>query len=167
MITLTVIAILLFPSNAWATQKLQLDPNTLGAILAALLTTLGGGGYYLKRHRDVKDGRDDLSTKTKIAIARDNAEQVIREKVRDYHDEVANLRRDLMQLQQVATTALQASQSALAEVKELRQEMDQRFRDNSQSQQLERLLGPLSDLESKLSRAIEITERKGGGYGNE
>lgn len=166
MITLTVIALLLFPSDAWATQKLNIDPNTLGAILAALLTTLGGGGYYLKRHRDVKDGRDDLSTKTKIAIARDNAEQVIREKVRDYHDEVSNLRRDVIQMQQMVANAIKASQAAVEDVKALRQEMDQRFRDNSQAQQLERLLGPLSDLETKLTRAIEITERKGGGYGD-
>jgi hypothetical protein len=166
MITLTVIALLLFPSNAWATQKLNLDPNTLGAILAALLTTLGGGGYYLKRNRDVKDSRDDLSTKTKIAIARDNAEQVIREKVRDYHDEVSNLRRDVIQMQQLVANAIKASQAAVEDVKALRQEMDQRFRDNSQAQQLERLLGPLSDLEAKLTRAIEITERKGGGYGD-
>ena len=157
MITLTVIALLLFPSNAWATQKLNIDPNTLGAILAALLTTLGG---------DVKDGRDDLSTKTKIAIARDNAEQVIREKVRDYHDEVSNLRRDVIQMQQLVANAIKASQAAVEDVKTLRQEMDQRFRDNSQAQQLERLLGPLSDLETKLTRAIEITERKGGGYGD-
>ncbi len=166
MITLTVIALLLFPSNAWATQRLNIDPNTLGAILAALLTTLGGGGYYLKRHRDVKDGRDDLSTQTKNAIDRANAEQVIRETVRDYHDEVSNLRRDVIQMQQLVANAIKASQAAVEDVKTLRQEMDQRFRDNSQAQQIERLLGPLLDLETKLTRAIEITERKGGGYGD-
>ena len=51
MVTLILLS-LIFPSTAWATQKMQIDPNTLGALLAALLTTLGGGGYYLKRQKD-------------------------------------------------------------------------------------------------------------------
>lgn len=164
MFTLMVLALLLMPSTALANQKMNLDPNTLGALLAALLTTLGGGGYVLQRHRSGRDSREDLSTKTKVAIARDNAEQVIREKIRDYHDEVADLRQSMITIQANANTARQTAAQALNEVRELRSEMDRRFREQTQASQLERLLGPLADLEHKLSRAIEITERKGGGY---
>lgn len=172
---------LVFPSTAWATQKMQIDPNTLGALLAALLTTLGGGGYYLKRQRDGTAGRDELSIKTKAAIARDNADQVLREKIGDYRDSLASLRSDVHQLQMVATQALQtaqqatqaanaatiASQTLAEEIRHIRADVDRRFSESAQANQMERLLGPLADLERKLSRAIEITERKGGGYGSE
>jgi len=168
MLTLMAMLILLaMPSTAMAQSKMQMDPNTLGALLAALLTTLGGGGWYLQRQTNSKSGRDELSVKTKAAIARDNADRILREKIHEYNDGQASMRNDLQQMQLLVTRAIQTAETAREEVRALRDETSTRFREASQANQLERLLQPLTDLETKLTRAIEMTERKGGKYGGQ
>jgi DNA anti-recombination protein RmuC len=157
--------VLAMPSTAWAGNKVQMDPNTLGALLAAVLTSLGGGGWYLQRMNSSKAGRDDLSAKTRAAIARDNADQVLREKIADYTAGLEGLRNDVQQLQQLCTRAIQTAETVREDLRQHKDDTAARFRDVTQQHQLDRLLQPLADLEYKLTRAIELTERKGGGYG--
>ena len=102
--------------------------------------------------------------KTKAAIARDNADQVLREKISDYRDNLSGLRSDVQQLQMVATQALQtaqqatqaanaatiASQALAEEIRHIRADVDRRFSESAQANQMERLLGPLADLRAKV-----------------
>ena len=69
------------------------DPQLIASIVAAVVTTLSGGGglWWLRRNRVAGEGRDDQSARAKAAIARDNADQVMREVTAGYREDLAGL----------------------------------------------------------------------------
>lgn len=155
-----VVAVLLaVPSTAWAAPGV--DPNAVGAIVAALITALGGTGIWYQRHRTGLEGREHLTAKAAAAIARDNADQILQDRLEHYQSTVDRLESKLDKLSNDVTLVRAIATSAKEDVSRLQSELHDHKRDQS----LERLLAPLQQLHSRLDRAIEVTERKGGGRG--
>ena len=149
------------------------DPQLIASIVAAVVTTLSGGGglWWLRRNRAAGEGRDDQSARAKAAIARDNADQVMREVTAGYRDDLAGI---LSQLAEVKTDAA-TNRAAIANVRDelkridrgldgLRSELQQAIRDERAGNQGAAMVAAANALSDRLSAVMRDIERRGGDH---
>ena len=149
------------------------DPQLIASIVAAVVTTLSGGGglWWLRRNRVAGEGRDDQSARAKAAIARDNADQVMREVTAGYREDLAGI---LAQLAEVKTDAA-TNRAALENVRDelrridrgldaLRSELQQAIRDERAGAQGAAMVQAANALSDRLTAVMRDIERRGGDH---
>ena len=149
------------------------DPQLIASIVAAVVTTLSGGGglWWLRRNRAAGDGRDDQSARAKAAIARDNADQVMREVTAGYRDDLANVAAQLAEVRTEAATNRAALASLRDELKRLdrgldtlRGELQQAIRDGRAGAQSAAMISAVNALSDRLAAVMRDIERRGGDH---
>ena len=160
---------LLLLAEAHAGPGGSADPQLIASIVAAVVTALSGGGglWWLRKSRVADEGRDDQSARAKAAIARDNADQVMRAVTDGYRDDLKGI---LAQIAEIKTTGA-TNEAACANIRdelrridralvELRDELKQTIRDERGATQL----AATSALYDRLGFVLEDIKRRGGDY---
>lgn len=149
------------------------DPQLIASIVAAVVTTLSGGGglWWLRRNKAAGEGRDDQSARAKAAIARDNADQVMREVTAGYRDDMASLVAQLAEVRTDAATNRAAVSVVRDELKRidssltgLRTELQQAIRDERAGAQGAAMIAAANALSDRLTAAMRDIERRGGDH---
>lgn len=143
------LALLLLPAVAHA--KTGMSGETIGQIAVALLTVVGGSGglVWYRRHQQGTEGREQLSTRAQVAIARDNDEKVLRERIDAYRAQVESLREELQ------STTLQA-QVAVEQVGRLREELKAHQHRVERREDHAAMLAAVNESNERLARQLEL-----------
>ena len=131
----------------------------------------GGGLWWLRRNKAAGEGRDDQSARAKAAIARDNADQVMREVTAGYRDDMASLVAQLAEVRTDAATNRAAVSVVRDELKRidssltgLRSELQQAIRDERAGAQGAAMIAAANALSDRLTAAMRDIERRGGDH---
>lgn len=143
------LALLLLPAVAHA--KTGMSGETIGQIAVALLTIVGGSGglVWYRRHQQGAEGREQLSTRAQVAIARDNDEKALRERIEGYRAEVAGLREELQ------STTLQARIS-VEQIGRLREELKAHQHRVERREDHAAMLAAVNESNERLARQLEL-----------
>lgn len=144
------LALLLLPAVAHAKTG-GMSGETIGQIAVALLTIAGGSGglVWYRRHQQGTEGREQLSTRAQVAIARDNDEKALRERIDAYRAEVASLREELQ------STTLQA-QISVEQIGLLREEVRTHQQRAERREDHAAMLAAVNKSNERLSRQLEL-----------
>ena len=155
------LALLLLPAVAHA--KTGMSGETIGQIAVALLTIVGGSGglVWYRRHQQGAEGREQLSTRAQVAIARDNNEKILREQIDAYRAEVASLREELQ------GSTLQA-RASVEQISLLREEVLAHQQRAERRKELAAMLAAVNRSNERLARQLELAladiARRAGDY---
>lgn len=157
-------ALLLIPAVAHA--KTGMSGETIGQIVVAIITVAGGGGLLYRRHTHQQgaEGREELSTRAQVAIARDNDEKVLRERIEGYQSEVAGLRGDLLAAAERAASAELKAQAAVDEVGRLRELLQHHQHRADRREDQAAMLAAVEQLQHQLALALADIARRAGDH---
>jgi hypothetical protein len=160
------VLLLMLPAAAHAKTGGAVSPETVGQIIAALVTVLGGGSGLLwyRRHQHGAEGREELSARARVAIARDNDEKEMRARIDRYTAQMEALREELGELRSAFGVlgaehgALQRRVEGVADALQQQQQRAERRQDHGQ------MLAAVASLEHQLRLALEDIARRGGDH---
>lgn len=140
------------------------DPQLIASIVAAVVTTLSGGGglWWLRRNRVAGELRDDQSARARAAIARDNADQVLREVTANYRDELATVKTDCATNRAAIANIRDEIKRLDRNLDALRAELQQAIRDERAGAQGAEMVRATLALSDKLTAVMRDIERRGG-----
>ena len=142
------------------------DPQLIASIVAAVVTTMSGGGglWCLRRNRQAGDDRGDQTARTKAAIARDNADQALREIVTGYREQLAEVRADAAGTAAAVANIRDDLRRIDRDLGTLRSELQQAIRDERAGAQGAAMVTAANALNERLSIVLRDIERRGGDH---
>lgn len=149
------------------------DWNAVAQMILAVSTIVGGGGGSLwmmrrrRQHTVGVEGREQLTARARVAVARDADEEAFRARISEYQTEVEALRRaqrDAAASQQAREAALRAELNS--QIAELRADVSQRLAAVQGQHNHAQLLSTLQGVDRSLSAALGDIQRRAGDHLN-
>jgi len=158
--------LLLATGEAQAAGHGSTDPQVIASIVAAVVTTMSGGGglWYLRRNRQAGDDRGEQSARAKAAIARDNADQALREIVTGYREQLAEVKADAAGTAAAVANIRDDLRRIDRDLGTLRSELQQAIRDERAGAQGAAMVTAANALNERLSIVLRDIERRGGDH---
>lgn len=166
MRAVVAVLLLMLPAAAHAKGLGGMSGETIGQIVVAIVTVVGGSGglMYYRRHQQGAEGREDLSTRAKVAIARDNDEKALRERIASYRDEVAGLKERAESAELKAQAAVEASRELRAELRALRDRLDRQQGRADRQEDIAAMQRAVDGLAHQLGLALDDIARRAGDH---